>query len=148
MQTASAALPPPPIHLNERELGFYAGVLMSVAPAARQQESVRAIAATVAQAMEEIELCSAIIAKEGMTVPGATGGTRAHPAIQIRADATKRVGALCSRIKALPNLDSREAARAVRFEQPFKTQPIVAASEKDAPTTDWVKRLKEEVGHG
>ena len=147
MQSATQALAPSPIPLNERELEHYAGILMSVAPMARHQESVRAIAATAALAMHEIERCTEIINAEGMTTTGSQG-PKPHPAMQIRSDAAKRLGALLSRIKALPNLDSREAARAVRFEQPFKTQPIVAASEKDAPKTDWVQRLKQEVGHG
>ncbi len=142
--SASSVLPEPPVTMSQRELKLYALVMTAVSPGERRSAVARALAAGIAVAMAEIETCGEIIQREGLVV-SSPQGTKPNPAVGIRDVATKRLAALASRLKALPQADARELARATRFESVHRgSAQIVAGSSAKTPRTDWVAVMKEE----
>jgi hypothetical protein len=136
-------VPPPPIPLNPEETAHYLGVMSSVPTMNHHSETVRALAAAIAQAEHEMTLASEIIARDGLVVTSSQG-PKANPAIQIRDAATKRLAACASRLKTLPlQDDARTGQRVAAAESSLRGGPaMLAAAPAAGPSPDWAAMAK------
>ena len=102
LATVNNPVPPPPIPLNPEETRHYLGVMSSIPTMNHHSETVRALAAAIAQAEHEITRATEIIDRLGLVIESPQGH-KPNPAIQIRDAATKRLAACASRLKTLPS---------------------------------------------
>lgn len=145
MKSATAAMPPPPVEISERAMVLYAGILAGVPASSRHTVVARALAASIAEAVEEGEVASRILHDEGYTIT--TGSTvKPHPMLAVRDTAARRAGALRARLKLLPSDDHHEAVRAAAYENSLRggTTPLVGGEVKDGSSVDWVAVLARE----
>ena len=147
IKRAQQPIEPPPTKMSDRAMELYREVMGSLSPGARASAVHRAMAGNIALALEEVELCTALIDREGPVV-ASPQGLKANPAVGVRDSASKRVAALASRLRALPAVDSREAARAIKHQQAHRTvAPILRADPApNAEPVDWVALAKQELG--
>jgi hypothetical protein len=145
IENASAVMPAAPLELTPEEVVFYGLVMASIPPDSRRSPACRSLAASAAQCMGEIEQCSKVLRAEGLTVQNPQG-VKAHPCVQIRDAAQKRLAALLSRLKALGTADQREVARSIRFESQVRGEaaPLVAGANAPRGGVDWVRVLAEQ----
>lgn len=130
-------LPLPPIPLSPEALGYYAEVLSGLPVQHHRSTVVRTLCTGMAQCMEEMKQASALIDREGLVV-AAPQGVKAHPAVGIRDAAAKRMAALASRLKALPQGDAREAQRQAAFETKARgTLPLAVVRPEPTAKVNW-----------